>query len=162
MDAAVPGRFPCESSMNRSIAVWIVSAALFIAALGTIITFLYRSADTSGKPSPPTAEEKAYIPKIQVADAKMSVARNYLGDSIYILDANVTNGGSRTVQNVELQLEYVDTLGQVVLRDYAHAVTSRELPLRPGKTRTFQVSYDHMPADWNQAPPKVIVTRVNF
>jgi hypothetical protein len=162
MDDAVPGLISCESSMNRSIAVWIVSAALFIAALGAILTILHRSATISEKPSPPTAEETAYLSKIQISDAKMSVASNYLGDSIYLLDAKVTNGGSRTVHSLELQMEYVDTLEQVVLRDSAHPVTSRDLPLQPGKTRAFQVSYDHMPADWNQAPPKVIVTRVNF
>ena len=148
--------------MNRSVAVWILAAALVIAAIGAAFTFLHRSAATSGTISQPTAEEKAYLPQIQVTDAKMSVARNYLGDSIYYLDAKITNGGSRTVRGVDLQLEYVDMLGQVVLRDSAHPVTPRDLPLEPGKTRAFQVSYDHMPADWNQAPPKVAVIRVSF
>ena len=148
--------------MNRSVAVWILAAALVIAAVGAVFSFLHRSATTSGKATALTAEEKAYISKIRVTDAKMSVARNYLGDSIYILDAQITNSGPRAVQGVDLKLEYVDMLGQVVLRDDAHPIKSHELPLQPGKTRAFQVSYDHMPADWNQAPPTVTVKRVSF
>ena len=88
--------------MNRSVAVWILAAALVIAAIGAAFTFLHRSAATSETISQPTAEEKAYLPQIQVTDAKMSVARNYLGDSIYYLDAKITNGGSRTVRGVDL------------------------------------------------------------
>ena len=148
--------------MKRSIAVWILAAAAAIAALGAVFVFLHRSAGPPGECAAPRAEEKAYLSQIHVTDAQMSVARNYLGDSIFFLDAKVTNGGSKPVRRVELQLEYVDTLGQVVLRDYADPITSRMLPLKPGSTRTFRVSYDHMPADWNQAPPKVTVIRVSF
>ena len=93
---------------------------------------------------------------------KMSAAENFIGDTITYLDANITNQGSETVRSVELQLEFVDTLGQVVLRDSAYPVTSRTLPLEAGKSRAFQVSFDHMPADWNQAPPRVTVTHVSF
>ncbi len=92
----------------------------------------------------------------------MSAAENFLGDTITFFDAKITNQGSKTVREVELRLEFVDTLGQVVLRETAHPVRSRTLPLGPGKTRSFQVSFDHMPADWNQAPPRVTVTHVSF
>ena len=148
--------------MKRSIAVWILAAALAIAALGAAFVFLRRSGGPSGTSSQPSAEETAYLSQIHVTDAQMSVARNYIGDSIFYLDAKVTNAGSKPVRRVELQLEYVDTLGQVVLRDSAYPVTSRMPPLDAGITRALRVSYDHMPADWNQAPPKITVTRINF
>lgn len=148
--------------MNRSVAVWILVAAGAIATLGAAWVLLRGPLSSQGTAAQPSAEEKAYVSKISVADPKMSVARNYIGDNIYYLDAKISNNGSKPVSRVDLQLEYVDSLGQVVLRDFAHPVTAQNPPLGAGNTREFRVSYDHMPADWNQAPPKVTVMRVSF
>jgi hypothetical protein len=144
--------------MNRSVAVWILIAAAAILALVASLALLRRSAPPEGKHLPLDAEAKAYLSKITVSDARMSAAENFLGDTITYLDAEVTNQGSKTLRDVELRLEFVDTLDQVVLRDSAHPVTLRTPPLEPGKTRTFQVSFDHLPADWNQAPPHITPT----
>ncbi len=57
---------------------------------------------------------------------------------------------------------HVDTLNQVVLRETAHTITSRTPPLKPGEKRAFRVSFDHMPADWNQAPPTITVKYLGF
>jgi hypothetical protein len=148
--------------MNRSVAVWILVALGAMTALMAGWTLLRPRVAPSGAPSPITAEEKAYLSKISVSEARMSAAQNFLGDTVTYLNGKIANQGSRPVRDVELQLEYVDMIGQVVLRDSAHAVSSRLPPLQPGETRAFQVSYDHMPADWNQAPPKIVVTRVSF
>jgi hypothetical protein len=163
MDNSVPPLgLPRETPRNSSFVVWVIVAAAAIAALASGYVFLHRAAVSSSGTAEPTAEEKAYASQISVADAKMSIAQNYIGDSIYFLDAKITNHGDKPVSSVQLQLEYTDMLGQVVLRDDARPVTPREAPLKPGITRPFRVSYDHMPADWNQAPPRVTVTRVAF
>ncbi len=164
MDNPVPPLgLPRETPRNRAVAVWVIVAAVLIVALGAIYALLHRAAASSSSSAQPSAEEKAYTSKLSVTDAKMSVAQNYIGDNIYFLDAKIANNGDKPVRSVQLQLEYVDTLGQVVLRDDdAHPVTARDAPLKPGITRAFRISYDHMPADWNQAPPKVTVTRVTF
>jgi hypothetical protein len=148
--------------MNRSVAVYILISLGTLAALVGGWVLLRPQVEPSGTPAALSADEKAYLSKISVTDARMSAAQNFLGDTITFLDAKVTNQGSRTVRDVELKLEYVDMFGQVVLRNFTHAISARALPLPPGKTRDFQVSYDHMPADWNQAPPKITVTRVAF
>lgn len=148
--------------MNRSVTVWILIAAAALAALvgGTVL--LRRSSLPAGAHPPLGSEEKAYLSKIAVTDARMSAAENFIGDTITYLDARITNQGEKTVRGVELRLEFVDTLGQVVLRDMAHPVTPRMPALGPGKTRPFRVSFDHMPADWNQAPPRITPTYVRF
>jgi hypothetical protein len=148
--------------MNRSVVVWILIA---LGALGALVggwVVLRPHVEPSGSPAALTADEKAYLSQISITGARMSAAQNFLGDTITFLDAKVTNQGSRTVRDVELKLEYVDVYRQVVLRTFTHAVSARALPLPPGTARDFQVSYDHMPADWNQAPPKITVTRVAF
>jgi hypothetical protein len=148
--------------MNRSVAVWILVTLGAMAALVVGWVLLRPGSDSSARPSPLTAEQKAYLSRISVTDARMSTAQNYLGDTVTFLDGKVSNQGPRTVREVELQMEYVDTLGQVVLRDFTFALSTRMPPLAAGATRNFQVSYDHMPADWNQAPPRITVIRVGF
>lgn len=148
--------------MNRSVAVWILIAAAVLTVLVAGFVLFRRAPAPSGARPAFTADEMAYLSKIVVTDARMSAAQNFIGDTITYLDAKITNQGSKTVREMELRLEFVDSLGQVVLRDTAHPVTPRSLPLEPGKTRSFQVSFDHMPADWNQAPPKITVTYVSF
>jgi hypothetical protein len=34
--------------------------------------------------------------------------------------------------------------------------------LQPGKTRDFQVAFDHLPAEWNQTVPTIAVKSVQF
>lgn len=118
----------------------------------------------SGKATGPalTEEQKAYLGQIEVTDARMSAAGNFLGHTVTYLDAVVANKGSRVVKEIELELVFVDTLYQVVLRESAHPVTPRTPPLKPGETRSFQVSFEHMPIDWNQGPPRITPVSVEF
>ncbi len=109
-----------------------------------------------------TGEEKSYLSQIVVSDPRMSAASNLLGDTITYLDARISNRGAREVRRIELRLEFTDTLQQVVLRETAHPVSLRTAPLKPGASRAFRVAFDHMPADWNRAPPRTTVTSVQF
>lgn len=147
--------------MNRSFVLrFLIAAGALSALIAGII--LLRPPATREARGTLTAEEKAYLPSLTVTDGRMSAAENFLGDTITYFDAKLTNQGPKTVREVELRLEFVDTLGQVVLRETAHPVKTRTLPLGPGKTRSFQVSFDHMPADWNRAPPRVTVIHVSL
>jgi hypothetical protein len=78
------------------------------------------------------------------------------------LDARVTNKGTRAVRRLDLDLTFVDTLSQVVLREQAHPVTRRTLPLKPGESRAFRVTFEHMPVDWNQAAPTIAPVYLQF
>ena len=110
----------------------------------------------------PTEEEKAYFSQIEFADAHMSAAENFLGATVTYLDARVTNRGPKTVCGLDVDLTFVDTLNQVVLRERAHPVTRRTPPLQAGESRAFRVTFEHMPVDWNQAPPTVTPAYVQF
>lgn len=109
-----------------------------------------------------TEGQKAYLPKIEFSDLQMSAAENFLGNTVYYLDGRVTNQGTKTARDAQVQLTFVDMLQQVVLRDTAHIITEQMLPLKPGETRSFRVGFDHLPADWNQAPPDVKAVDVEF
>ena len=109
-----------------------------------------------------TEEQKAYFPQLEFSDARMSAAENFLGATVTYLDARVTNKGTKTVRRLDLDLTLVDTLNQVVLRERAHPVTQRTPPLKPGESKPFRVTFEHMPVDWNQAAPTIVPVYVQF
>ena len=92
----------------------------------------------------------------------MSAAENFLGATVTYLDAKVTNKGSKTLNRLDIDLTFVDTLNQVVLRERAHPVTPRTAPLPAGESRAFHVTFERMPVDWNQAVPAMMPVYVQF
>ncbi|HEV2178178.1 MAG TPA: hypothetical protein VGW33_13405 [Terriglobia bacterium] len=140
----------------------LLAAAILAALLAPIIWLAHLKSSVPIRRAPLTEEAKAYQSQIVVSDARMSAARNFLGDTVTYLDATVVNNGTRVVHQLDLQLEFVDMLNQVVLRETAHAVTAETPPLMAGESRPFRVTFEHMPAEWNQAPPAVTVTYVAF
>ena len=64
-----------------------------------------------------SAEQKAYLASLVFADLRMSAAANFLGDTVTYLDGTVTNQGSKPVRRLDVELNFVDTLNQVVLRE---------------------------------------------
>jgi hypothetical protein len=136
------------------------------AVLAVIVAVLALLARTGSRPSPTaarlSAEQKAYLPQIVITDARMSAAENFLGHTVTYLDALVSNKGGKEVRQLELELVFVDTLSQVVLRETARPITLQTRPLEPGQTRSFQVSFEHMPLEWNLAPPVITPESVQF
>lgn len=109
-----------------------------------------------------SVEQKEYLGSLTFADLRMSAAVNFLGSTVTYLDGNVTNTGAKRVRRLDVELNFVDTMNQVVLRETAHPLAGRAAPLQPGETHAFRVSFDHMPADWNQTPPYVKPVYVEF
>ncbi len=109
-----------------------------------------------------SAEQKDYLASLAFDDLRMSAAVNFLGATVTYLDGSVTNKGAKLVRRLDVELNFVDTLDQVVLRETAHPLAARTTPLQPGETRAFRVTFDHMPMDWNQAPPTAKAVYVEF
>jgi hypothetical protein len=155
--------FGAAVAEQRSIRTYILIAAGTLAVIVAVLVLLAR---TGSRPLPTEAqlseEQKAYLQQIVVTDARMSAAENFLGNTVTYLDAQVTNKGSKEVRQLELEIVLVDTLDQVVLRHTARPITLRSTPLGPGQTRSFQISFEHMPVDWNQALPTITPKSVQF
>jgi hypothetical protein len=155
---------PKERGVSTFVLILLVAAAMAV-VLAALILYRHaasRGAASSGVRASLSEEQKAYLPLLECSDARMSAAQNFLGDTVTYLDARVTNKGTRVVRQVSLRLEFVDTLNQVVLRETAHPVTARTSPLKPGESRSFRMTFEHMPADWNLAPPTITPTFVQF
>ncbi len=118
------------------------------------------SSQRSPETTQPTAAENAYIQNIQITDARMTAATNFLQHTVTTLHANATNKGNQTVHYLELDMAFSNFMGQVDLRQKADPINTNTPPLKPGETRAFEVSFDHVPGDWNLAPPQITPVRV--
>lgn len=159
---SVPGAGWPEAA-GRSPILLIFSISLAIAGLLAGVAWWMHLRATRPAVRPPLSDEaRRYFALIEVSDARMSAAETGLGSTQTYLDARVTNRGGRAVRELDLQLEFVDLLNQVVLRRTAHAVKRSDSPLQPGESRPFRVIFDHMPAEWNQAPPSMTPSYASF
>jgi hypothetical protein len=140
----------------------LIAGAGLALVIVAMILYAHRRYTSADSPSSLSDEQRAYLGQVGVSDARMSAAENFLGHTITYLDGTITNRGTRAVSQVQLEMEFVDVLGQVVLRETARPVNLQTPALEPGQSRPFQVPFEHMPFEWNQAPPKTRVKLVTF
>lgn len=107
-----------------------------------------------------TPEERAYLQNIQVTPGRVEAAQNFLGHTVTTFHSTVTNKGNKTVVYVEIRLTFMSIDGKPLEDKRAYPVSGNTLPLKPGQTEPFQVSFDQVPAAWNQAPPNITLVRL--
>jgi len=110
--------------------------------------------------SSPTAEEAAYLKKVQVTPGRVEAAQNFLQHTVTTIHGTVTNNGKKTILYLQISLTFSDIEGKPVEQKTAAPVSGNTLALKPGETRPFKVSYDEVPAMWNQAPPQMTPKRL--
>lgn len=157
---------------DRGTSTAIIILVVSIVLAGIVACFVLAQHHAAGTGSAATSdraarlaqspEQKAYLASLVFADLRMSAADNFLGGTVTYLDGTVTNKGSKPVRRLDVELNFVDTLNQVVLREDAHPLAKRATPLQPGETQAFRMTFDHMPMDWDQAPPSAKAVYVEF
>ncbi len=107
-------------------------------------------------------DEQAYASHLRLENLKMSRASNYLQQEVTFLSGTVTNDGPRTIHDVEVTVEYYDTLDRVILRERMPLFGARPVPLATGEKRSFQLGFEHIPPSWNHIYPTIRVSGLRF
>lgn len=149
--------------MARGSSKWFIVVVVAIAILVGIYAMLARHRPLPAAAAPSmTAAERDYLKQIDVTNPRMSVASNFLGDTLYYLDGTLRNQGSQTLRRLDLQLTFLDPFGEVVLRQTEHPVTLKTPPLKASESRTLHFTFEHLPAEWNQGPPVITPVYASF
>lgn len=153
-----------HEAQGRSRLFLIAMIAVILAAGVAVAAWVMHARLNQPQVRPPlSTEAKAYLANISVIDPRMSAADNALGNVLTYLDARLVNRGPRAVTWLDLRLEFLDTLGQVVLRQTVTVVAPSDTPpLKGGESRDIHLTFEHMPAEWNQAPPAITPVYVAF
>jgi len=159
-----PSPVPQESESNwRPV---LVGVMLVVVVVGVIAWLSRAQPQTATAPHP-------YAANVKLSDLKMSAAENFVGASVTYLDGTVANSGNKTVTHVMVHLAFKDSLGQVAQAEdlplhvlqtggpYPDAVDLSSLPLAPGQSRKFRLTFEHVTADWNREYPELQVTDVS-
>ena len=92
----------------------------------------------------------------------MSRAENFVHQEVTMLSGDVGNAGDRALQQIEVTVEFHDSLNQVVLRETRHVLGTATGTLGPGQQRSFVLSFERLPAVWDGRTPTVRVTGLKF
>jgi hypothetical protein len=151
---------PDSSRRTIAIAVGVVIIVAVFAA------FLLRG-QPKGVSGPPP-----YAAKLKLSDFKMSAAENFVGATVSYVDGTVTNTGDKTVTHVVVEVTFKDELGQLAQREeipmqvlktdgpYPEAIDFSVLPLGPGQSKPFRLTFEGISAQWNHQFPEIRVIDV--
>ena len=101
----------------------------------------------------------------------MSTAANFAGQEVTYIEGKIANNGSKTVTSGTLQIIFHDAMGQTVQKDTQRLmiITTRDpyidtapvssAPLKPGQTREFRQTFEHVSTEWNNQLPEITVVR---
>jgi len=143
--------------------VIIVVAVIGVVVVMLGIAFLLRETPKAAKPVSP------YAASLKLSDFKMSAAENFIGATVSYVDGKITNSGDKTATRVVVEVVFKDELGQLVQREvvplrllrdtgpYSEAVDLSVMPLAPGQTQPFRLTFDSISAQWNRQYPQIRV-----
>lgn len=167
---------PLSPHKEESGPPWL-ALGVAVALLAAIVGAAFFVSKRSPAPAPPAAEVSPlhpYAAQLRFSEPQMSTAQNFVGATVTYLEVKVANTGDRKVSGATVESVFRNSLGEVVQKEsqpllYIHARkpytdTSdlRSNPLKPGETREFRLTFDHVSADWNREFPELRITAVSF
>lgn len=149
------------------IAIGVVTVLVVIG----LFAFFGRNSAHEGA-APATADP--YAANLAISGVAMSTAANFAGQQVTYLEGKIANTGTKTVTSVLLQIVFKDSLGQIAQREQGQrlmVITTREpyidtapvsnAPLRPGQTREFRQTFEHVSGDWNMQLPEITILKTS-
>lgn len=158
-----------QEAQERNWTPFLIGLVAVLVAVGAIIAVTRNSGQTKQQVNP-------YVAKLQISNAKVSAAENYVGGTVTYLDADITNTGDKTLVGADMNLVFKNTLDEVVQKEtlplhvlvenqmggYPDLVDMSRSPVAPGRTKTVRMTLEHISADWNQAPPQMQLGNLNL
>ena len=145
-----------------------IGAALVVVIICALIVFSRSDA------GPANGQAHPYSANLKFGDLTLSAATNFVGGDVTYLDGTLTNSGDKTVNGVDVDLTFHNTLNEVVQHEalkvmalstsgpYPDIMDLRSAPIAPGKSRKIRLTLEHISADWNRAAPDIKITNVSF
>jgi len=138
--------------------VGIAAALVLIGVIYVVGRLTPAPAKVVEQPLPMGSAEQAYAQNIQFLEPKVARAANFLNQEVTFVFGTVLNNGPGAIRQIEITLEFHDVFNQVVLRDKQRLFSPTAVPLAPNDRRDFQLGYETLPAQWNQAYPTIRIT----
>ena len=151
----------------------LIPLAIGVAAVLIVIGAFFFFGRKAANENSALATADPYAANLAISDIAMSTADNFAGQQVTYIEGKIANKGSKTVNGVLVQITFHDSLNQVAQKDTQRlmAITTREpyidtaplssAPLKPGQTREFRLTFEHISADWNMQLPEIAVAKTS-
>jgi hypothetical protein len=116
----------------------------------------------SNAPATMTGADAAYATSIHIENVALSRAENFLHQEVTILNADAVNAGSQSLANLSVTIEFLDDMNQIVLRETHPILGNPPVELKPAERRSFEISFDRVPASWNYQQPSVRIASLQL
>ena len=147
-----------KDRMPAAFAAGVVIVLILFGALFFIIRFSERNSHQSAERFPFGSEEQAYAQRVRLQDIQLAQATNFLNQEFTYVGGTISNDGTETLRGLEVAIEFKDPFNQVVLRETEQLISRKTSPLEAGQRRDFQVTLEHIPAEWNHQYPAIQIT----
>jgi len=153
---------PTKEAQQRNWTPFVIGLVVVVMVVG-IIALATRNS------GPKAQQVDPYVSKLQISNAKVSAAENYVGGTVTYLDANITNTGDKTLVGADMNLVFKNTMNEIVQKEtlplhvlvenqmggYPDLVDMSRSPITPGHTKSVRMTLEHISADWDQSPPQM-------
>ncbi len=148
------------------------SRLIIVAAVAVVIAIALAAAFLLREPAKKVTLPSPYIAQLKLSDFKMSAAENFIGATVSYIDGTITNTGNKTVTRVMVQVNFLDSMGQMAQREelplrlfrnngaYNEPVDLNVAPLGSGQTEPFRLTFDSISQQWNHQYPDIKITDV--
>jgi hypothetical protein len=155
------------------VVAWVVAAVVVLVIVGGIVLVAHhRKAAVPVVPPNTMLPLDGYATSLSITGIEMSDTDTFGGGRLIYIDGHITNNGAKTVKGITVQTVFANDLkyppqvetGPLMLirtRDpYVDTEMVSAEPLKPGDSREFRLSFEHVYTDWNQTYPEVRVVDV--
>src|SRR5581483_3122011 len=144
-----------------------IGALAVVIVIALLVFFGRKGSNETSAPSTPDA----YAANLVISGPSMSTAANFAGQEVTYIEGKIANNGDKTVTSAILQIVFHDSLGQVVQKETQRlmVITTREpyidtaplssAPLKPGQTREFRQTFEHVSSEWNTQLPEITIVK---
>ena len=103
-------------------------------------------------------EQQAYAVHIHFINPGVSRVGNFLKQVFTYVNGGISNDGARTIRALDVVVEFHDPFNQVILRENERLIPRGATPLLGGQRRSFQLTFEQIPVQWDQRIPSIRVT----
>jgi hypothetical protein len=136
-----------------------VVAVLLIFGGFLVLARVMRSHDSATVVKLPLgAGEQAYAQNIHFLGIQLAHAANFLNQDFTYVAGTIFNDGPRQIRAIEVTVEFHDPFRQVILRDTNRLISPGGDALDAGQRRPFQITMEHLPAEWDKQYPSIRVS----
>jgi hypothetical protein len=151
----------------------LVPIAIGAAAVLIVIAVLVIFGRNQSSENASSSASDPYAANLALSGLAMSTADNFAGQQVTYIEGKINNHGPKTVNGALVQVVFHDSMGQVAQKDTQRLmiITTREpyidtaplssVPLQPGQTREFRLTFEHVSAEWNMQVPDLTLVKIS-